>query len=185
MFTQIGGKPESDFSDPLGMLSDCHQRIRHFLNVLISVYEQAAEKPLIADQRIALEKALWYFREAGPRHTADEEKSLFPLLRTKNIPRVRRALEKVERLETDHRRAESDHDDVDAIGHRWLSDGSLSKEDFRQMKVLLANLMKLYKRHLAMEEAEIFVLADGVLSRSEKELIGQEMAARRSLINSR
>lgn len=182
MLMQIGGKPESDFSDPLGLLSDCHQRIRYFLNVLTTVCEQSAEKPLTADQKIALEKALWYFREAGPRHTADEEQSLFPLLRAKNTPRVRRALEKVERLEADHRHAEADHDDVDSIGRRWLSDGSLSKEDSRQMKVLLANLMRLYKRHLDMEEAEIFVLADGVLTRDEKDVIGREMASRRGIL---
>ncbi|MBS1822406.1 MAG: hemerythrin domain-containing protein [Acidobacteria bacterium] len=182
MLTQIGGKPESDFSDPLGLLSDCHQRIRYFLGVLISVCEQARVNQLTVDQRTGLEKALWYFREAGPRHTADEEKSLFPLLRAKNIPRVLRALEKVDRLEADHRQAEVDHDDVDTIGRRWLSDGSLSKEDLRQMKVLLSNLMALYKRHLVVEEAEIFVLADGVLSDGEKDLVGREMAARRGIL---
>ncbi|QNI37662.1 hemerythrin domain-containing protein [Edaphobacter albus] len=182
MFTQIGGKPESDFSDPLGLLSDCHQRIRYFLNVLVSVCAQAAEKQLTPDQRTVLEKALWYFREAGPRHTEDEEKSLFPVLRAKNIPRVRRALEKIEKLEVDHRQAEADHDDVDAIGRRWLSDGALSQEDFRQMRILLANLTRLYKRHLVMEEAEIFALADGVLSRNEKDLVGREMAARRGIL---
>lgn len=182
MFTQIGGKLESDFSDPLGLLNDCHQRIRYFLNVLITVCEQSADKQLAPDQRIALEKSLWYFREAGPRHTEDEEKSLFPILRAKNIPRVRIALEKIEKLEADHRQAEADHDDVDSIGHRWLTDGALSREDFRQMKILLANLLRLYRRHLVMEEAEIFSLADGVLSRSEKDLVGQEMAARRGLL---
>jgi hypothetical protein len=29
----IGAKRESDFTDPIGMLSDCHRRIEMFLNV--------------------------------------------------------------------------------------------------------------------------------------------------------
>jgi hemerythrin-like domain-containing protein len=182
MLTQIGAKPESDFNDPLGMLTDCHQRIRYFLSILITVCEEAAEKQLTPEQRIVLEKALWYFREAGPRHTADEEESLFPRLRAKDVPRIHRAFEKIAKLEADHRQAEADHDDVHVIGHRWLSDGSLSKEDLRQMKVLLTDLTRLYRRHLIMEESEIFALADGVLSRDEKNLVGREMAARRGIL---
>ena len=37
----IGAKRESDFSDPLGMLSDCHRRIERFLHALIVVAGQA------------------------------------------------------------------------------------------------------------------------------------------------
>jgi hemerythrin-like domain-containing protein len=146
------------------------------------VCEQATENPLTPDQHLGLEKALWYFREAGPRHTADEEESLFPRLRAMDIPRVRRAFEKLEKLEADHRRAEADHDEIDAIGHRWLLNGVLPKEDIRQMRVLLASLARLYKRHLVLEEAEIFVLAEGVLSGNEKNLLGREMAARRGVL---
>ena len=36
----IGAKPESSFTDPLGMLSDCHRRIEMFLNVLVRLAEQ-------------------------------------------------------------------------------------------------------------------------------------------------
>jgi hypothetical protein len=39
----IGAKRESDFTDPIGMLGDCHRRIDRFLNVLVRV---AAERPL-------------------------------------------------------------------------------------------------------------------------------------------
>ena len=35
----IGAKRESDFTGPLGMLSDCHRRIEMFLNVLVQVAE--------------------------------------------------------------------------------------------------------------------------------------------------
>ena len=37
----IGQKLESDFRDPLGLLSDCHRRIERFLDGLIVISEQA------------------------------------------------------------------------------------------------------------------------------------------------
>jgi len=40
----IGAKRESDFTDPIGMLSDCHRRIEMFLNVLVRVAELALAK---------------------------------------------------------------------------------------------------------------------------------------------
>src|ERR1700694_2567703 len=77
---QIGQK-ESDFTDPLGLLSDCHRRIEHFLAVLIRLCDKAQGGPLDAEREDLLKKALAYFRNAAPKHTADEEHSLFPRLR--------------------------------------------------------------------------------------------------------
>jgi hypothetical protein len=37
----IGQKLESDFRNPLGLLSDCHRRIERFLGGLIVISEQA------------------------------------------------------------------------------------------------------------------------------------------------
>ena len=33
----IGAKRESDFTDPVGMLGDCHRRIERFLNVQVTL----------------------------------------------------------------------------------------------------------------------------------------------------
>src|SRR5262252_10900664 len=98
----IGAKRESDFTDPIGMLGDCHRRIEMFLNVLVRVAEQARGDALNAEQRGALESALRYFREAAPKHTADEEESLFPRLRNMRNPEVEAALGKLGPLERDH-----------------------------------------------------------------------------------
>ena len=74
----IGAKRESDFTGPLGMLSDCHRRIEMFLNVLVQgCRTRAGGGVLNEEHRGPLETALRYFREAAPKHTADEEESLF------------------------------------------------------------------------------------------------------------
>ena len=44
----IGGKPESSFADPIGLLGDCHRRIERFLAVLVEVSAQANGGPLVA-----------------------------------------------------------------------------------------------------------------------------------------
>jgi hemerythrin-like domain-containing protein len=80
MAVTIGAKRESDFTDPLGMLSDCHRRVERFLRVLIDVTVQEQGAELSTEQQAALEAGLRYFREAAPKHTADEEESLFPRL---------------------------------------------------------------------------------------------------------
>jgi hemerythrin-like domain-containing protein len=182
MFTQIGGKPESDFTEPLGMLTDCHKRIQYFLKVLVALAEHAAKGPLNENQRVDLEKALWYFREAGPRHTSDEEESLFPRLRAIDTPEVRRAFAVIDALEADHQQAEKSHHEIDVLGHRWLSEGALPEDEAVRFITLLTDLSRLYERHLPVEETEIFALAESVLSRSEKELVGQEMAKRRGIL---
>ncbi len=78
---QIGAPVAHDFGNPLGVLSDCHRRVEHFLRMMITVAEQARGGALAEEQRDALEVALRYFVEAAPKHTADEEESLFPQLR--------------------------------------------------------------------------------------------------------
>lgn len=34
---QIGQRVDHDFDEPLGLLSDCHRRIEHFLRALVTV----------------------------------------------------------------------------------------------------------------------------------------------------
>ena len=54
-------------------MSDCHRRIERFLTVLVRVAERGS---LEGEARGAFEAALRYFRDAAPKHTADEEESL-------------------------------------------------------------------------------------------------------------
>jgi hypothetical protein len=101
MPVQIGAKVRN-FSDPTGLLSDCHRHIEMFLRSLERV-ASVIDRPLIEEARAALESALRYFREAAPKHTADEEESLFPRLRQMRNPNVESAIQNLELLEDEHR----------------------------------------------------------------------------------
>jgi hypothetical protein len=87
---QIGTKPSS-FSDPTGLMSDCHRRIEMFMRTL-SVAAEFEGRSLCEEEGRALDAALRYFREAAPKHNADEEESLFPRLRSLTYPEVQSAL---------------------------------------------------------------------------------------------
>ena len=134
----IGAKRESDFTDPIGMLGDCHRRIEMFLNVLVRVAEQARGETLNEEQRGALETALRYFREAAPKHTADEEESLFPRLRRIESADVRALMARIESLEEEHVCADRSHGEVDSLGRLWLKDGTLPADQAARLLTLVA-----------------------------------------------
>lgn len=175
----IGARRESDFTDPIGMLSDCHRRIERFLQALITLATGGG--PLNSEQRGALETSLKYFREAAPKHTADEEESLFPRLRRVDSADARELLARVDALEHDHDRAERSHQEVERLGALWLSNGQLSAEEASRLTQLLAGLAELYRDHIAFEDREVFPAAQRLISAADREAVGREMAQRRGL----
>lgn len=177
----IGAKPAGDFSNPIELLSDCHRRIERFLGVLATVARQARGDPMTQQQRDEWVRALDYFRNAAPRHTADEEESLFPRLRQIDLPQIREALVKMQQLESDHVQAAEWHDQVEQLGRRWLANGRLTREEVAAISDALARLSDLYEGHIALEDQSVFPLAAAVLPRSEKAGMGIEMAQRRGL----
>lgn len=84
----IGDAAENGFANPIGLLSDCHRRIERFLKTLEAVAGESGV--LDAQCRKALQTALEYFRSAAPKHTADEEEDLFPMLRLGERPEMRK-----------------------------------------------------------------------------------------------
>jgi hemerythrin-like domain-containing protein len=178
LLIKIGQSADHGFDEPLGLLSDCHRRIERFLDVLLQI-ARAGGRPLPQADREALSVSLHYFRAAAPRHTADEEQSLFPRLRA--TPDVRAALETLARLESDHRAADAHHEAVDALGTRWLEQGELSPGDAARLREHLGALRGLYHAHIAVEDHELFPAAARALSPGDLEAIGREMADRRGV----
>jgi hemerythrin-like domain-containing protein len=180
MLIKLGESADHGFDEPLGLLSDCHRRIERFLAALVSVASRGGAALAPQDRRL-LETALHYFATAGPRHTADEEESLFPRLRASGDPQAAAALESVARLESDHRAAEGHHAAVDGLGRRWLEDGRLTEPDAAALVEHLDALQKIYGAHIAVEDRELFPAAARFLARDELEQVGREMAKRRGV----
>jgi hemerythrin-like domain-containing protein len=177
MPVQIGATTHS-FLEPTGLLSDCHRRIEMFLGSLDRA-SKMVDEPLSADSRSALDAALRYFREAAPKHTADEEESLFPRLRQMSNPELQDAIRTLAPLEQEHRRADALHADVDRLGRACLEHGPLSTEDARLFREAIAELLSIYKEHIRIEDEVVFPVAGRVLSHADKSAIAGEMSARR------
>jgi hemerythrin-like domain-containing protein len=181
MPVRIGKAIESDYTNPLGMLSDCHRRIEGFLNLLVVVTDQMAGAKLGAEERQALETALRYFREAAPKHTRDEEESLFPRLRALQNPVAQAAFSTLDNLHEDHEIADLAHQEVEALCQQWLADDELAKEDCARLRDLLERLKRIYESHIAVEDTQVFPLAEKLLEASAIQAIAAEMAARRGI----
>lgn len=179
MPVQIGAKVHS-FTDPMGLLSDCHRRVEMFLGML----ESAANKLRGGSQdetRQLLESALHYFAHAAPKHTADEEESLFPRMRQLSQPEVKSALETLAGLEQDHRWAEPLHAEVEQVGRKYLARETLSLNEVEIFRESVARLAAMYRNHIRVEEELVFPLAARLLPESDKAAIAREMARRRDI----
>jgi hemerythrin-like domain-containing protein len=174
----IGQKPDKDFTDPIGVLEDCHRRIEKFLDVLLALAGQTQSSPFRNEQRDAIESALRYFREAAPKHVADEEDSLFPRMRAAQHNEV---LSDLDELHSDHLTVAENHSAVEELFRRWLTDGLLSSPDHEHLISLLQSLRETYARHIKQEETQLFPHAARLLTPNDLKAVGLEMAKRRGL----
>jgi hemerythrin-like domain-containing protein len=181
MGVRLGDKPLANFSDPIQMMEDCHRRIEHFLAVFQKVAVQFGDGKLTDEGRRALAASLDYFTSAAPRHTADEEQSLFPRVRRSEHSFARLAMSALDRLEDDHRRCEVCHALVDELVRGWLEIGSLDAVQRQRLQSLLDELMSIYTAHIEVEEQQIFPIASTILKSEQIREIGDEMRRRRSL----
>lgn len=181
MAVNVGDKPLADFRQPIEMMKDCHRRIEHFLGVLNKVNAQFGAGELTEEARRALEASLNYFANFAPRHTADEEQSLFPRMRSSKNTEAGKVMAELDRLERDHRRGEAGHALVDRLVHQWLAKGRIDEAQRSRLQRALDELTLMYAAHIHLEERQVFVLASQMLKPEQLRDIGEEMKRRRSL----
>lgn len=191
----LGNSPhghDHGFDEPIGLLTDCHRRIEKFLDILQRVAREYAgvQRPLDTQAVEAVRTAKRYFAQAAPKHTADEEESLFPRVRAavsggdgaeSDGSAQPGPLADLDRLHAEHERADAMHARVDGLLTAWLSDGVLPAEHANELVRLLEALEALYREHIHVEESAVFPLAGRVLSADELTRIGAEMRDRRGL----
>ena len=183
MAVQIGAKPDAGFENPIGMMRDCHRRVEQFLNVLHRVARKAHGRPLTAEESQAVDQALHYFRTASPRHSRDEEESLFPRLKAMAPvqPRAQQLLAQIDTLEADHRHASNLHAECDELYIRWQQAGQLAVSEQAQLEFATGELARIYSTHIAVEEGLIFPHAAELFPAEVIVEMGAEFRQRRAL----
>ncbi len=173
-------REEHGFDEPLGLLSDCHRRIERFLEILVRVASEFGGQTLSPEAVEAVQRARKYFTEAAPKHTADEEVSLFPRMQAAADERGERC-EAIDRLESDHQTATSLHAAADELLGEWVDGGSLAPARGAELREILGRLRDLYAEHIREEDEQLFPLAAKLLSEGQLADVGREMRERRGI----
>lgn len=165
------------FDDPLGLMEACHLRIEQRCSLLKRIGEHLAQHGADEQARQSCMHVLRYFDDAGPRHHADEEEDLFPLLLAATPSGGRRKLlAVVNDLKVQHRDMAAAWDalrpmlvEIEAGRARALDERVADR------------FHTLYLTHIVIEEHEVLPLARQRLTPVALIQIGRGMAARRNV----
>jgi pyridoxamine 5'-phosphate oxidase len=169
------GTPESsDFSQPLAVLKKCHERIRSECEALRALGERVRGGNCDDEARRAAASTIRYFDTAARVHHMDEEEDLLPrMMAAATISRGSSLTRLVADIANDHREMDRAWKELRA----QLQD--LTAGETRLDPLCVDRLIKLYHGHIVVEEANVFPLAEMLLSRRDLEEIGANMAQRR------
>ena len=178
---QINQPHTPDFSNPLGLLVHCHEKIERQLEALARAAEvlRSGNSPSIMTAFAAIDAACRHFAIPGVKHTEDEEISLFPRLREHGGAAGEEATAAMAELESQHRTAEDLHRQFDDFVVTLPRDGSADSRELDCFSEMAAELVTFYRPHILMENELVFPIAGRVLPAREIRALGEEMRERR------
>ncbi|HYC48969.1 MAG TPA: hemerythrin domain-containing protein [Burkholderiales bacterium] len=166
--------PGADFDHPLEMLEACHDRIEERLQTLERLAGHLPQHGADEQARQAAANVMRYFDTAGEHHHQDEERDVFPAIRSHAGDA--RTLDLIDGLQRDHDRMRVLWS---ALRERLSAIASGACAALEGAAV--AEFAATYRRHIAREESELLPLAARVLRGDEQAAIGTTMAVRRGV----
>jgi pyridoxamine 5'-phosphate oxidase len=166
----------SDFSRPLAVLKTCHVHIRAQCDALRALVDRIKGFGPDADAQRTAAEIVRYFDTAARFHHEDEEEDLLPrMIVCATMSRGSSLTRLVASIATEHREMERAWTHVRAL----LQGVTAGDSDLDPM--LVDHFVKLYGVHIAVEEANLFPLAEMLLSRSDLAELSASMAQRRGI----
>jgi pyridoxamine 5'-phosphate oxidase len=166
-----------DFSQPLAALRRCHQRIRAECDALRELAEHFKANGCDDRARQAAAAVVRYFDTAARFHHEDEEEDLLPrMMAAATISRGSSLTRLVADVATEHREMDRKWNDLRAV----LQDVAAGDKEAALNPLDVDSFVKLYVAHITVEEANLFPLAEMLLSRHDLAEIGANMAERRN-----
>jgi iron-sulfur cluster repair protein YtfE (RIC family) len=167
------GLEENEAPESLvGLLLACHTRIRRFARLAFTV----GARPELPEEEVkeAAAQCLRYFAEALPMHVRDEEDSLWPRLAGRSAA-----------IDASMAQMRAQH-----FGHGVRLDALLAAllavqqqprdaAVHRQLAVAASALETDFEEHLLLEETELFPLLETALTAEVRQVIVDELRARR------
>ncbi len=171
MLTRLGSGPAPE--DAVGMLLECHGRIREFVGMARRLAAARGEDAQAV--RDAAGRVRRYFTDALPLHAQDEEESVLPRLRGREAGLDR----ELEAMAGEHRQHE------EPLARLVEACGALERDPAQLANVgaalgaAAAELEAAFARHLDREESIIFPAVRRTLSPADDEALVREIRARR------
>lgn len=166
----LGPEAAPDFSDPLGLIKACHQRILKHCEILEKLVAHIAAHGVDAEATTAIARVRRYFSSAGIHHHMDEEQDVFPLLEQSSS----KMADIIHDLKQEH----------EAIHQQWVELATLlaspqSLADAESFPALVEQFCELQRNHIQVEERDLFSHAGQVLTSEQLKIIGRNMQQRR------
>jgi pyridoxamine 5'-phosphate oxidase len=165
----------TDYSQPLTTLKACHEHIRSQCDALRQLVAHLKDNGCDAQARQAAANILRFFDTAAHQHQEDEERDLLPrMMGAASSGRGSSLARLVADIVNEHR----------AMDRAWTElRAALQPVAAGESAALQARgvdrFIRLYQAHLTVEEANVFPLAELLLTRTDLVAIGANMAARR------
>ncbi len=160
-----------DFSDPLGLISACHQRVLDHSALLEQIIEKIAAGEIDNDVRSAAVKVQQYFSTSAMLHHQDEEKDIFPILVRQSL----KIAEIIHKLKQQHQEQEKLWSVIDPKLKR------LPETVDDELREASSAFIASQREHVNIENEELFFMAQHILSNDELKKIGKSMADRRGV----
>lgn len=161
-----------DFSDPLGLLRACHERVFQHCDTLDNLAAHIGDKGIDLDAREAAAQVHKYFSVAGKHHHEDEEQDLFPRL-ARQDPGLTNL---IHQLNQEHEKL----DELWAQIEPQLAHPATIK-DSNVFLELAQQFTDAYRMHVRKENDELLDMAQSILDSDELQQIGTHMAERRGV----
>ncbi len=161
-----------DFSDPLGLLRACHERVFQHCDTLMNLAAHLGDKGLDQDAKEAAAQVYKYFSVAGKHHHQDEEQDLFPRLARQSL----KLADLVHRFKQDHEKLDAQWAELEPLLAR-----PAKIEDTDAFLDMAQQYADAYRDHARRENEDLLDMAQHIFGRDELNEIGEKMAERRGI----
>lgn len=168
--TDLFDNETPDFTNPLGLLRACHDRILAQCETLEKLVTHLRSNDVDAEAKTAAQRVHRYFSEAAPLHHQDEEVDLFPVLQRQSL----KMADLVYSLK-------QEHPELDAAWEQLAP--TLVRldqlQDIDDFSGQVADFCERYRKHVKRENDELLEIAQHILSSKQQAALGEAMEERR------
>jgi len=166
----LAQKPAPDFSDPVGLLKACHQRMLGFCDLLDKMVAHINEHGVDDEVKQCAQTVHRYFSSAAVFHHMDEEQDLFTLLTGSSL----KMATIIHDLKQQH---VSINESWEKLAPILACPATIAETP--KFAAWVAEFCAGYRRHIKTEEEKFLSIAQHMLSTEQLQQIGKNMKERR------